>query len=326
MRAGRLLTMVLLLQSREQVSARELAERLEVSQRTVQRDVEELLAAGVPVRSVRGPAGGYRLDGYRSKFAGLSPAEAEAVSFLGLAGPAAALGLGDVLGGVRLKVRAGLSPEGRERSDQVSARFHLDTDRWFGTAEPAPALAALARAVWEDQRVRVRHAGREGERERVLDPLGLVLKGEWYLLARRDGELRTYRVSRLREVEVLAEPARRPEGFDLRAAWAEHLARAEAARERVEAVVRAREEVLPGLRRVASASAQDAVPVVADGLARDGLGRVEVTVVFDSERWAVMALLGFGAAVEVLAPPWLRAEVAATAAATARLYEEPPSA
>ncbi|WP_432492604.1 helix-turn-helix transcriptional regulator [Kineococcus auxinigenes] len=326
MRAARLLTMAMLLQTRPLVTARELAERLEVSERTVQRDVAELVAAGVPVVSVRGVAGGYRIaDGHRHRTSGLSAAEAEAVTFLGLGGVAEDLGFADVVGGAQLKLLAGTTPEGRERARRVASRFHLDTDRWFGTAEPAPALLALARAVWDERRVRVRHHRRTGERtERVLDPLGLVLKGEWYLLAQREGELRTYRVSRLADVEVLEDRARRPAGFDLQRAWREHLARAEAAREALEVTVRAQPSALPGLRRVASAAAQPHLPVVADGLPVDAAGRVEVRVAFDAREWALTTLLGFGADVEVLAPADVREAVAARARATASLYEQGP--
>ncbi|WP_345711652.1 helix-turn-helix transcriptional regulator [Kineococcus glutinatus] len=322
MRASRLLTMTMLLQTRQQMNARELAERLEVSERTVQRDVEALQAAGVPVVSTRGVAGGYRLEaGYRTRLTGLSPREAEAVALLGLAGPAGELGLADVLGGARLKVLAGLTAEGRERAERVAGRFLLDTDRWFGSAEPTPALATLAGALWEDRRVRVRHHRRGGEVvARVLDPLGLVLKAEWYLLALRDGQPRTYRVSRLADVEVLAEPARRPAGFDLPRAWREHRSGLERHAAAVRVRVRADPGVLPSLRRVASAAGQAQVPVLAEGLPRDERGRVELEVLFDGERWAVMSLLGMGAAVEVLAPGRLRRQVAAQARALAALY------
>ncbi|GAB7190938.1 YafY family protein [Kineococcus sp. NUM-3379] len=325
MRAGRLLTMTMLLQTRQQMTARELAERLEVSERTVQRDVEALQAAGVPVVSTRGVAGGYRLaPGYRSGLTGLSPREAEAVAFLGLAGPAGDLGLADVLGGARLKVLAGLTSEGRERAEHVAGRFLLDTDRWFGGAEPAPVLGALAGALWEDRRVRVRHRRRGEVVERVLDPLGVVLKGDWYLVALREGEQRTYRVSRLEHVEVLPDPVRRPAGFDLQAAWREHRAGFERRPVAVRVRVRAAEEALPSLRRVAGAAAQGEVPVLPRDLPRDARGRVEVEVGFDSERWAVMALLGLGAAVEVLEPAGLRAALAREVRLLAELYGGAP--
>ncbi|NAZ86662.1 WYL domain-containing protein [Kineococcus sp. T90] len=325
-RAARLLTMAMLLQTRPLVSARELAQRLEVSERTVQRDVAELVAAGIPVVAVRGPAGGYRIaDGYRHRTSGLSAAEAEAVTFLGLTGVASDLGFADVVGGAQLKLLAGTTPEGRERARRVASRFHLDTDRWFGTAEPAPALVALARAVWDDRRVRVRHHRRTGERtERVLDPLGLVLKGEWYLLAAREGELRTYRVSRLEAVQVLAEAARRPASFDLQQAWGAHLACVQAGREELVVRVRAHPRALPGLRRVASAAAQPHLPVVADGLPVDAAGRVELAVAFDARSWAVSTLLGLAPDVEVLAPADVRAEVARRARAAAAQHAGPP--
>jgi predicted DNA-binding transcriptional regulator YafY len=155
-RASRMMSLLLHLQVRGQVSGKELAERLKVSERTVQRDVEALAAAGVPVRSTRGPAGGYRLDGgYRTRLTGMGLDEAGALAFLGLAGPAEQLGLGEMLEGARIKVWASLTSDAREQAGKTAERFHLDPMRFFGTPEPVPCLPQLAEAAWRDRRIRI---------------------------------------------------------------------------------------------------------------------------------------------------------------------------
>lgn len=318
MRASRMLTLLLHLQVRGQLSARELAERLEVSERTVQRDVESLAAAGIPVRSVRGPAGGYRLDGgYRTRLTGVGAEEAMALAFLGLSGPASDLGLGGTLDAARTKVWAALTGEARERAQGSAARFHLDPVRWYGTAEPTPHLGELADAVWRDRRVRVCHV-REGTAvERTLDPLGLVLAaGDWYMVAHRDGLRRTYRVSRIRAVEVLDETVIRPAEFSLANAWTQARHELEAQHACVEVTLRVSAAALPRLRRLVAVTGQDRVDVALTGTV------VELTVPFEGERWASTALLGLGASVEVLAPASLRARIAAEARATAAHYHQ----
>ena len=189
MRATRLVSLLLLLQTRGQLTATDLAERLEVSVRTVHRDMESLAAAGVPVEAVRGPAGGYRLaGGYRTRLTGLTADEAEALFAAGMPGPAAELGLGGELAAARLKLLAALPTELQERATRAARLFHLDTRGWFRAEDSVPHLPELSAAVWRGHRVRMRY--REGRLvvQRTIDPLGLVLKGgAWYLIARRVG-------------------------------------------------------------------------------------------------------------------------------------------
>src|SRR4051794_9107758 len=153
MRASRLLTILMTLQTRGLVTAPELARELEVSVRTVYRDIEALGAAGVPVFAERGPVGGYRLlDGFRTRINGLTADEADALFLAGLPGPAAELGLGAVVASARLKVRAGLPTELGERVGRAHERFHLDAPGWHREADRSPELARLAGAVWTDRR------------------------------------------------------------------------------------------------------------------------------------------------------------------------------
>ncbi|HLL66842.1 MAG TPA: WYL domain-containing protein [Micromonosporaceae bacterium] len=332
MRASRLLALLLHLQVRGHSTARELAQRFEVSERTIQRDVEALAAQGVPVRSVRGPAGGYLLaGGYRTRLTGLAADEAESLTFLGLAGPAAQLGLSGVLDTARTKVWAALTGEARDRAEHTAQRFHLDPVRFYGTTEPTPQLLCLAEAVRQDRRVLVDY-NRSGQIvRRRLDPLGLVLAaGDWYLVANRDGASgdgasgdggggdgvrRTYRVARFVAVRQLDEVVRRPPGFRLAEAWATSRREMETRHTLVDVTVRIEPAELPRLRRVVAVSGQDRVDVTLTG------APVELTVPFEGERWAAMALLGMGGAVEVLGPPSLRAYMAAQARAMLSRYE-----
>src|SRR5512146_266005 len=215
MRASRLVTVLLLLQSRGQLTARELADELEVSERTIHRDVDALSASGVPVYAERGPHGGIRLvDGYRTRLTGLTGDEAEALFLAGIPGPAAELGLGTVVAAAQLKVLASLPPELRTRASRLVERFHLDAGDWFRASQPVPYLAALSDAVWSSTRIAIDYERSEGVVQRVIEPLGLVLKaGTWYVVAAVDGQFRTYRVSRVVGATRSTERFDRPDGF-----------------------------------------------------------------------------------------------------------------
>ncbi|MEH0985106.1 helix-turn-helix transcriptional regulator [Micromonospora sp. CPCC 205556] len=325
MRASRLVSLLLLLQNRGRLTARELADALEVSVRTVYRDVESLGAAGVPVYADRGPAGGYRLlDGYRTRLTGMTAGEAEALVLAGMPGPAAELGLGSVLAAAELKLRAALPTELADRGDRVRQRFHLDAPGWFRDPEPVPHLTALADAVWEDRLVRVRYLRWQRPREvtRVLAPLGVVLKaGRWYLAARAGDQLRTYRVGAVQQVTVLDERFDRPADFDLAAFWADWTDRYERGVYRDEARIRVTAAALefmayvfpPAMSRAAREAAGEP----------DAQGWRHTTLPIESVRHGHTELLKLGAQVEVLAPAELREMVAATAHAMAERYPRP---
>jgi predicted DNA-binding transcriptional regulator YafY len=294
---------LLVLQTRGQMTALELAERLETSQRTVQRDAQALAAAGVPIVSVRGPAGGYRLErGYRTKLTGLDAGEAEAL----FVGPAAELGLGRELAGARLKLLASLPEELQERAGRAAQLFHIDMRGWFREEDRAPHLPVVAGALWRERRLDIRY--REGPRvvSRRLDPLGLVLKaGVWYLLARRRGEERVYRVSRIVSARELEDASTRPEGFDLAATWVRRSEEFERSRRQVQVTVRVPRGDVRYLR--------DA-EVLQDG------ERPTVQARFDGLDHAFHALLSWGPGAEVVDPPELRERIARAAAETAALY------
>jgi predicted DNA-binding transcriptional regulator YafY len=311
-----MMTLLLHLQVRGHASGAELARQLEVSERTVQRDVEALIAAGIPVRSTRGPAGGYRLDGgYRTKLTGLGLDEAGALAFLGLSGPAQQLGLGEMLEGARTKVWASLTGEARDRAGRTAERFHLDPVRWYSTPEPVPCLTQLADAVWRDLRVRMEYVRNGRAVTREVAPLGLVLTaGDWYLVALRDERRRTYRVSRVRSVELLDEPVKRPAEFDLAQWWAEARKELEEEKTAVEVTVRVSPRALPRLRRMVPVHGQAVIPVIATE-------ETEVTIPFENEPWAVEALLSLGSGIEVLGPASTRRRMATELRAAAAHYE-----
>ncbi|MBB5114034.1 YafY family protein [Micromonospora echinospora] len=328
MRASRLVSLLLLLQTRGRMTAHELADALEVSVRTVYRDVESLGAAGVPVYADRGPAGGYRLlEGYRTRLTGMTGPEAEALFLAGLPGPAAELGLASVVAAAELKVRAALPDELADRSGRIRQRFHLDAPGWFRHPEATPHLATLAGAVWEDRLVRLRYRRWRAPREvtRLVEPLGVVLKaGRWYLVGRCGEQVRTFRVGAVLDAEVTGERYERDDGFDLAAYWREWTARYERDVYRDQARIRLTVAALefmpyvfpPEMSRAARAAAGEPGPD----------GWLETTVPIESVRHAHAELLKLGAEVEVLAPAELRDRFTATAHALTRLYGDAGSA
>ncbi|MEU8205779.1 YafY family protein [Streptosporangium sp. NPDC049046] len=326
MRASRLLSLLLLLQSRGRMTATELAEELEVSVRTVYRDVEALSAAGVPVYADRGPVGGYRLlDGYRTRLNGLTAEEASSLFLAGLPGPAADLGLAEVAANAELKMLAALPPEPRSLASRMRRRFHLDVPGWYGDADSAPFLGEVAEAVWEQRPLRMTYR-RWGPRdvERLAHPYGLVLKGgAWYMVASAgEGGPRTYRVSRILSAELAQGHFERPADFDLPAFWRDYTA---GFRERMhtgEAVVR----MAPGnermLRHTVGAEVAEAALAKADP--PDEHGWVVLRLPIQSAKQAHWQLLSLGADIEVLEPPELRERMAATVADLAALYGTDP--
>ncbi len=312
--------LLLLLQTRGRVTAPELARELEVSVRTVYRDVEALSAAGVPVYSEPGRGGGVRLvDGYRTRLTGLTTDEADAVLLTGLPGAAADLGLGTVLATAQLKVLAALPPELRGRATRIAERVYVDAPGWFHRPDQTPTLATIAEALWHDRRLRVRYDRKDKVVERVLDPLGLVLKaGTWYLVARGETSPRSYRVGRIRDAEPTGETFVRPAEFDLRAHWAE------AADDFARSMLRVRARCRIAATHLRLLRLMNDPAAFAEALASAGQPDAEgwVEVVVPSESYEVLAhgLLPLGEFAEVLEPPHLRARLAATAAAMHARY------
>ena len=305
MRASRLVSLLLLLQTRGLLTAAELAAELEVSIRTVHRDVDALAESGVPIYAERGVHGGIRLvDGYRTRLTGLTADEAEALFLSGIPGPAAELGLGTVVAAARLKVLASLPGELRGRATRLVERFHLDASGWFQAGEPVPALSTLADAVWNGQRVDIDYDRGQTIANRRLEPLGLVLKaGVWYVVALADGQARTYRVSRVKRATALEERFERPADFDLAAFWAESSAAYEREVPRVDVILRVDPDRLGHLRDAVGSGAVDA----ADRLPEDDpAGWIRLRLRLDWPDEVPARLLAAGSSIEVLDPPEIR--------------------
>jgi predicted DNA-binding transcriptional regulator YafY len=308
MRASRLVTLLLLLQTRGRLTAAQLATELEVSERTVHRDVEALAEAGVPIYAERGPHGGVQLvEGYRTRLTGMTADEAEAVFLSGLPGPAAELGLGTVVTAARLKVLAALPSELRVRASRLVERFYLDAAAWFRAGDSVPHLGAVAEAVWEGRRLWIEYERDDQRVERVLEPLGLVLKaGIWYVVASVDGEIRTYRLSRVVAAKPLDDRFERPGGFDLAAHWAESSAAYEREVPRVEVEVRVNPQRIGALADLVGSH------VVADAERLpepdpDGWTRLRLRMDWPND--APGRLVGNGRDLEVIGPPEIKARV-----------------
>lgn len=325
MRASRLVSLLLLLQSRGSQTAAELARELEVSVRTIHRDVEALSASGVPIYADRGPHGGIRLvDGYRTRLTGMTADEAEALFLSGLPGPAAELGLGTLVAAARLKVLASLPVELRSRASRLVERFHLDAAAWYHADEPVPLLGPLSEAVWQSQRIQVGYDRGDKTVDRVLDPLGLVLKaGVWYLIAAADGQPRTYRVSRVARVTPTDDRFERPVGFDLAAFWTESSAAYERDTPRIEVVLRLAADRLSRLRGVIGDRPFDSL-IRLD--VPDPEGWLRVRVWLDWPTQAASQVLAVAPDCELLEPAELRERIAALAWRVASLYAQPVQA
>jgi predicted DNA-binding transcriptional regulator YafY len=321
MRASRLLTIQMLLQTRGRMSATELARALEVSVRTLHRDVDELTAAGVPVYAERGRAGGFRLlPGWSTSLTGFTPEEAQAVFLSGLPGAAADLGLAPRLRDAELKLLSALPEAWRGPARGVRERLHLDPVDWYREVAAPPQLQRISEAVWKDRQVAVRYASWNRTADRVLHPLGLVLKaGVWYLVADREGQPRTYRVDQIEEARVLDEPCTRPRNFDLAAHWRESVARFERDLLAGRADVAATARGLALLRQQSAALAR-----VLRDVQRPADGeRITLRIPVEADEQASAQLLRLAPDVEVLGPRPLREAVLVRLAAAADCYGLP---
>jgi predicted DNA-binding transcriptional regulator YafY len=311
-RADRLVATLLLLQARGRVTAAEVADELEVSERTARRDLEALAMAGIPVYSQAGRNGGWSLiGGARTDLSGLTAAEARTL-FL-VAGPSSAV-TPEAKAALRKLVQA-LPETFRAEAEAAAAAVVLDPARWGATTAPRPPhLDALQHAVVAGVQVRLGYADRErNTTERIVHPLGLVAKSSvWYLLADTEAGMRTFRVGRVRSVEPTGDPVVKPEGFDLEEAWQSVVEAVDDMRTAFRATVLARPEAVGWLRGQFGSRA-----VV--GEARDD-DRVEVEIGGWSAGALAHDLAAFGDHVEVVAPQEVRDQLAELGAALVARY------
>jgi predicted DNA-binding transcriptional regulator YafY len=318
-RASRLVTLLFTLQRLRGATAAELARELEVSERTIYRDVAALSAAGVPVWTEQGRGGGIRLvDGWRTRLDGLTAHEAAAIFTTGAPQVLAELGMSAALAGAQAKLLATMPGELREHARTVAERFHLDAPGWFHTPQQVTQLAAVAEAVWGQRRLRISYRRRRDEVQRTLDPLGLVLKaGTWYLAARSatGDALLTYRVDRIAAAEPTGEGFARPDSFHLAEWWAAAASRFEGQMLRATVRLRLGPRGLKWLPHVTDPDA--ALRAVAHAGPPDAEGWREVELDVEDVEVAASQLTGLGAEVEALDPPELRTALAAAGAALA---------
>jgi len=319
MRADRLVSILLLLQVNRRITAKELAKRLEVSERTILRDMDALGAAGVPVISDRGNGGGWSLmEAYKTNLTGLNHAEIQALFLSKPTQLLSDLGLQQASEGALIKLLASLPSMSRRDAEYARQRIHIDTKGWRNSPEDVSALPVLQEAIWQERKLRFLYerAGCETT-ERLADPLGLVAKGSvWYLVATVDGAPRTYRVSRVREPRVTEEPCMRPAGFDLATYWKQSAEEFQASLPRFYATVR----IAP------DASSWMMYPGRASRVERrdppDENGWTKLHLRFDAEHEACQFALSFGPHAEVLEPDSLRQKVIAAAEGICQLYAQ----
>lgn len=308
MRADRLLSILLLLQSRHRVTARQLAERLEVSERTILRDMDALSVSGIPVVAERGQGGGWSLlDDYQTRLTGLSPAEVQSLFLPRPTRLLSDLGLKRESEAALLKLQAGLPATVREKAELARDRVLIDPRGWRDPAELIPCLPVLLDAVWRGKQIRFLYARDFCEpTERTGDPLGLVAKGSvWYLVAQVDGETRTYRVSRMRDASALDQAATWPSDFNLAAYWERSTADFRDKLPRYYATFLAKPSVMRWVRYRGWRLEKE----MPEG------DRIRIKLRFDIEDEAVQFTLSFGGEMEVIEPVELREKVLAGARA-----------
>lgn len=315
MRAQRLLSILMQLQVNRRVTARDLARKLEVSERTILRDMDALSSSGVPVIAERGVGGGWSLlEEYQTRLTGMSPEEIQSLFVSRTPKELADLGLKQTADAAWTKLQAALPTGARQQADFVRQRVLIDRATWGSASESASSLPVLVDALWRDRQVRFIYERVFGEAsERIVDPLGLVVRGSvWYLIANRGSELRTYRVSRIRDVQALEAAARRPTDFDLAAYW--------------ERSAKEFREKLPQYRVtfVAKAAVMRWIRYRSWRVEEEKSegNRIRVRLRFDSEEEALQFSLSFGADVEVIKPTELRQKVRAAASEIVRCYAE----
>jgi predicted DNA-binding transcriptional regulator YafY len=319
MRADRLISIVLLLQANGRMTAETLASRLEVSQRTILRDMDALSSAGVPVLAERGTGGGWRLiDGYETKLTGLTPPEIRSLFLARPPALLAELGMKEAADAAWLKLRAALPVGVREQAEFVRERLLIDSRGWRDSAESLTSLPVILESLWAGRRLKFQYEKSDGEAsDREVDPLGLVARGNhWYLVGARGDDRRTYRVSRIRAAEILAEHCNRPDDFDLAAYWEASTQRFRDHLPRYNATFR----VAPALLPWVCYRSWRVLEQTQDG------DRVRVSLRFDAPEEARQYALAGGAELEVLEPKELREYVIATARAISAAYAGSPQA
>jgi len=318
MRADRLLSILLHLQVHRRLTSRELAKRLEVSERTIHRDMEALSASGIPVTAERGIGGGWGLlEDYRTNLTGLNSTEIQALFLNQPARLLSDLGLHQASEGALIKLLAALPAMHRQNAEYIRQRIHVDSTSWHSPEEAVPHLPTLQDAIWQERKLHFTY-GRDGTSfERLVDPLGLVAKGStWYLVAAVEGQARSYRVSRVQTAKLSDQPCVRPPDFDLAAYWEQSSADFKASLPRYPATVRVDPTIIPRMRFAGRyARIEHEGPPDAEGW-------IQLAMQFEEEHNACEYVLSFGPQIEVLEPQALRDRVIKAAESVVAFYAQ----
>ena len=325
MRADRLLSILLLLQAQGKMTARELAQELEVSERTIYRDIDALSFAGVPIFSESGHQGGYALvENYQTTLTGLSKGELRALFMLGNLTPLGDLGVREELQRALLKISAAL-PRDRCRDDeQISRYFHFDSSWWRQDKERFQHLQVIQQAIYQNQKLNIVYQPPFAvEIKRLVAPFGLVAKaGRWYLVCARNNGIHVHRVSHLLDVSISQEHFACPERFNLAAFWQGWCADYESLLTDFTATVRVAPRLIPFLPMYFGHS----IHTMIDGAPPPDLdGWIQLDLTFESFDAARDRFLSFGSAVEVLAPRSLKLSIIDYAEQIVHLYKQSPA-
>jgi predicted DNA-binding transcriptional regulator YafY len=323
MRADRLLSMLMILQSRGQVTAERLAEELEVSVRTIYRDMDALSAAGVPVYADRGPGGGVALlESYRTTLTGLSNVETRALFMLSIPAPLARLGVTQDLKAALLKLTAALPSSRSQEAERTRQRIFLDPIAGYEPEEPLPHLQTIHQAVWQEQKLHLKYRLIfQTDLERLVEPYGLVAKGSvWHLVYRcEDGGWRVLPVAQVQEARLAEDRFERLPSFDLSSFWNDWCAVRENSRSFLDVTVRISPRFLPWIRSWFKDTTAHSIQAVGDA---DEAGWVRHILRFESFESARTVLLGWGNAAEVLEPEALRLSILDFAGEIVVLYKK----
>lgn len=320
MRADRLLSILMLLQSRGQMTAENLASELEVSERTIYRDLIALSITGVPVYTERGPGGGIKLlEDYHTSLTGLTPDEARALFMMSIPAPLAQLGAAKNLKAAMLKLSASLPDSRRQEEERARQRIHLDSSSWFQSDESLPFLEIIQQAVWQDRQLHIKsRVNINVEVEQDVYPYGLVAKTNvWYLVYGCKGIVRVIRVASIVEAALLSQGFTRPGEFNLATYWENYCSKFELDRASFQVRLCISPEIQDVLHLIFGTEAQD----LAARAEKDASGWIAIDLRFESFSAARNRLLGLGRAVEVLEPEPLRKSLLDYALQIASVYQ-----
>ncbi len=321
MRADRLLALMMVLQTRGRTTAADLANELEVSKRTIYRDIDALSATGVPVYADGGPGGGYALlDSYRTTLTGLNENEIRALFMLAIPGPLTDLGVNQQLKAAFLKLTSSLPGHYQEQAQSIRQRLHLDAAGWFQQEEPVPYLQAVQEAVWQDCQLSLSYRRGDGTvNQRVVSPYGLVAKaGIWYVVVATDHGMRVYRVSRVETAVITQTHFTRPPAFDLAAFWSNWVAEYEVGLPKYPVTLSVGPDLIDRLPHILGASVRSLLKEAQ----LDANGWKTIDYTFERLEEAQTLIMGMGTSVKVVAPDSLRVSIAKLANELAAHYSD----